>query len=435
MYIYYCFYLLVISYSSIFLFIALSICLGEYLNMLGNVREKLSALYIILYDYSRIFGFLEDSNDDINNSSHSASHSINTSNIHNIHHMHNIKNNIHNNQNSHSISIKNGINTIISSSSSSIFIKSSYNNNNNNSSNNIYESMDFAITNEENGTRITSAGTKIFLQEQVTQVFNGYLYEYFQKEFTHIKFQYHRVLTKAINDHPSTTKYVKKAVTSATVLSSLPLLKAEKLKSISNIERSVGNLEFIDTVFLQSSDSLSRITNIARDDKRLSSTIKDLYILHMKFLYENIFIPITTTSTILLLRSTSAIPHTSTLPPVELLKILGCLLTTIERNKIYFSQFQLYMRDKDGPNHILICQEMRKRIVTLVKAGCRESLVAWGVCVCAHLDKVLLSLQSKHDFKPDHEDDFNLPLINDGELSCYITYMYVYIYILCIMRN
>ena len=43
-------------------------------------------------------------------------------------------------------------------------------------------------------------------------------------------------------------------------------------------------------------------------------------------------------------------------------------------------------------------------------------MVAWGVAVAAHLDKMLLSLQSKHDFKPNHEDDLSLPLIADGKI-------------------
>ena len=159
---------------------------------------------------------------------------------------------------------------------------------------------------------------------QIALVFGPYLVDYYQKESTHLKLRYGQSLIEctAVLNLPA-----KKAVTTTTIMSALPTVKAERFKTISNIARTIGNHEYVDIIFSLTNESIMRMGIIGQDDKKLPFKIKDLFLLHIKFLIDCVLLPSTSAMITMLLKLAAASSQSSTLPPIEFLTVLGAAMT------------------------------------------------------------------------------------------------------------
>lgn len=93
---------------------------------------------------------------------------------------------------------------------------------------------------------------------QIAQVLGGYVNDYFDKELVHTRSQYATILRRAVEDTPSLGR-----VAGGTVLQ-LPVLRAEKMKTIGSLVKSVANKQFINSVFTISTDAVLRMESIGR---------------------------------------------------------------------------------------------------------------------------------------------------------------------------
>ncbi len=179
--------------------------------------------------------------------------------------------------------------------------------------------------------------------------------DYFQKEATQLKFQYSRLLVKAVHESNMVSKV---AVTETTVLSSLPVLKAEKMKTIENLFKSVGHKQFIELSFSHSIDVILRMQRIAKHDRKFPLHVRNIYLLHISFVYDSVLIPTFNALTVMLLRlSASSITTTTTsLPPFEFLSILSCCFYAINQTSIHFNQ-NFAPHFTNSQHFLLSCEE------------------------------------------------------------------------------
>ncbi len=228
---------------------------------------------------------------------------------------------------------------------------------------------------------------------QISGVLSGYVQDYFDKEIAHSRNQYVDCLRRAVDDTNSLAK-----VSAGSVLQ-LPFLRAEKLKSIGAIVKSVGNKKFLNAIFAITSDAVQRMESIGRDDKKLPLRGKELFMLQLGFLCEGLFLPWSKACTTMLLKIASSRSQNSTLPPMELLAALSAVYYGIGRLKSNFEE--VFLRPLSiMPNIVAICKDSRRNSIRAVESAAKESLHAWTLCVAVHLEKVLLNLQSKYDYSP-----------------------------------
>lgn len=224
--------------------------------------------------------------------------------------------------------------------------------------------------------------------------------DYFDKEITYVKAQYAATMRKFVDDNQSNTSKDSK-VNSGSLLT-LPQLKAEKLKSIPNIFKTIGNKTFFNLMFNSTTDSLLRMESIGRDDKKLFLYLKNLYLLLLSFITEGIIYPVCKTCTTFLIKIASSKPNETNLPPSEFLGILVAVLYAKNKLKDYFEE-QFAKQLKTVPNFITICKEMRIKSNQSIMFVMKESLHAWNLCVALHIEKLFQLIQSKFDYAPKFE--------------------------------
>lgn len=233
---------------------------------------------------------------------------------------------------------------------------------------------------------------KAFLDEQVSSVIGTYITDYFDKELTLVKFEFSDNLKRAVGNDSS-------YITAVSVLSSQPRLKAEKFKSISELVSKVANVQYINSVFMITTESILRMERIGRDDKRLALKAKELYLLEIEFLVDGLFIPWSTSIVTLLLKCASTSANKSAMPPLEFLQALSALFMGINKIKSHFEDIYVVPLTLQ-PQLIVICKEARTAAFKRLDKVMKESIFAWSMCVGIHLEKTLTTLQSKYDFAP-----------------------------------
>jgi len=231
-----------------------------------------------------------------------------------------------------------------------------------------------------------------FLEEQISQVMGVYITDYFEKEITQVKFKFSNVLMKAVDNN-------KDLLTSASVLASFPKIRAEKMKTIDVIAKTIANPQLINSIFAIVTDAIVRMETIGKDDKKLPAKAKELFMLLLTFLVDGLFFPSMITSRTLLLKLAGAKPSSSALPPMDFLKILATIYSGVKRLKDFFEVS--FVRPLSAqPNLIVLCKETRRNALTELEVSTRESLHAWTLSVAVHYEKVLQSVQSKYDYNP-----------------------------------
>lgn len=240
-----------------------------------------------------------------------------------------------------------------------------------------------------------------FFEEQIAQVLGGYVSDYFDKELLHTRSQYGNLLRRAVDDSPSLGRV------SGGTLMQIPQLRAEKMKTISLLVKTVANRTFLNSIFTVTTDAVLRMESIGRDDRKLYNSLKDLFMLQLNFLSDGLMIPWAKACTNFLLKICSTKAANSSLPPMDLLPAVTSLIYGKNQIKIHFED--TFMRSlTSSPNLVVVCKEARRNTFKMLMNSVRECLHAWTLGVAFHIDKLLGSLQSKYDYAPKFDAITNL---------------------------
>lgn len=341
--------------------------LSEYLDALTTVREKLSALHMVLLDYCM----------------HPAMHLTGFSSDYG------------------SLAFSNTFDRLVTTNIDTSDKDAEGNDNDNlindgmggNNKSGVKESEVTVLSGAETHQRLKSyAEVKEFLDDQVSQVLSAYIIDYFDKEMANLKFLYNDALKRAVDADPN-------LIVKVSVLSTLPRLRAEKMKSMEHMVKTVANPRFIGSIFSTSTETITRMESIGRDDKKLPERVKDLFMLQLEYLVDGLFLPLSQACTTMLLKVAATRPQSSTLPPMEFLGVLSTLYSGVSRLKTHFEE--VYVKPLSSqPNLILVCKEARRNALRVLESSAKCALHAWTLCIAQHVEKTLYCLQSKYDFSP-----------------------------------
>lgn len=229
-------------------------------------------------------------------------------------------------------------------------------------------------------------------------MFSSYLVDYFEKESTFIRTQFSELLRNTVDDVSILSKPA-----SMGILQSIPLLRGDRIKSVLSIVQTIGNKVFINRVISITSESVTRMENIARDDKKLTSRLKDLYLLQMSFFAEGLFQPWTKCCVAALLKmlGTKVVSSTSA-PPTEVLAVISIITYGVSQIKSNFEE--VFQRPLSiVPNIVAVCKENRLKVFKDLDIAVRQIFYAWTLCCTNHLERLLSSLQSRYDYAPKFE--------------------------------
>lgn len=356
------------------------LALPDYLDALVTVREKLSALFLILLEHCTHPALRGIGKESSSGSSHSLHHRVTRNSV----------------SGPGGIEYRRMSDAGFSSSSNG---EHNYHNMTGNHSSSLDPFMRQQLENnpfiDEDDERIKSENeVKEFLEEQTSQVLSAYMSDYFEKENLFLRQRYVDDLRHFVDDANSLSK-----VSTGTILLALPKLKAEKMKSIANITKTVANNQYINSVFNATSDSVSRMCIIGKEDKRLPEKLKEIFLLQLGFLVDGVFLPWSQACIIMLLKLASSSSKSSALPPMEFLTLLAVLYTGINKIKTHFEDCFLRRIDvQTNGNVIVICKEARRQAFKILEKVSKEALHAWILCIGLYVDRMLSNLQLKGDF-------------------------------------
>eukprot|EP01038_Epipyxis_sp_PR26KG_P005958 gene5958-8211_t len=358
-----------------------SLPLADYLDALVTIREKLSALYLLL---------IECCNHPSMRGMGSESASLKKARTRPT-----TTTNSNNNKSKHdAMEMVDSLNRTGSNES--------------NSSQFMYKDYSLYYNNEEDiedGLR-SDAEIREFFDEQISQVLSGYVDDYFEKELTFVRSQFVNQLKKSLDDNA----IVSSKVSSGTLLLQLPKVKAERLKTISQMITTVVNIPFVNNILSVITDAVSRMESIGRSDtKKLPLYLKELFLLSLGFIIDGILLPCANSITTLLLKSTgNALKSSSsggsnssynTPPYQDFFNYLSCVSqSVIKITSHYDIQFSKSLSIL--PNISLVCKESRKYAFKKLEITCKESIHAFLLYISIFIEKNLTNLQSKYDYNP-----------------------------------
>jgi hypothetical protein len=340
--------------------------LSDYLDSLANVREKLSALYVILLEYCSHPALIGMGSEAALTRVTSAPSS----------------NNNFTSANRSTKAVSFALDSAAAAAATSIALNAP----------GAMTTSD-ALLDEMNEKVKSDNEVKAFLQEQIMGVLSSYLVDYFDKEMAFLRAQYVEGLRRVVDDDKGTSK-----VSAGTVLQ-MPRLRAEKMKSIGSLVKTVANNYYVNNVVATTTDSVIRMENIGRDDKKLPARIKELYLLQLGFLIDGVFYPYVQACTTMLLRSAVAAPKNSVLPPLEYIQALATVYSGVTLLKKNFDDvFAPSMTSV--PNLVVVCKEARRNSLKPLESAAKESMHAWTMCVILHMERTLAAMQDSDDFHP-----------------------------------
>lgn len=239
-----------------------------------------------------------------------------------------------------------------------------------------------------------------FFDELISQVISSYLLDYFDKEFLHVRSQFRDLFAGTTNDATLLNKPAANGL-----LYRIPTLKHDKLKSFSFIIGTVGNTRFLDRVFTITTDAVSRMETIGKDDRKLPIQLKELFLLQLGFLKDALFVPWLKFSSTTLLRQMVVRSKTQAIhpPPIELLELICTITYGVSRVRTHFDE--VFSRPLQVmPNTIAVCKENRVKAFKELDGLVREATTAWIICIVSYVEKTLHTVQSKFDYAPKFEN-------------------------------
>jgi len=339
--------------------------LPDYLDALANVREKLSALYLILLDYCSHPGLMGMGSEAVMTRS-AASTAF-----------------------SPPFALVKGKSFALDAAAAALTLNPS-----DAAKNGIVPTAaSDAILDEMNERLRNENEIKAFLEEQIMGVLSSYMSDYFDKEMAHLRNQYVEGLRRVVDDDKGPSKV------SAGSVMQMPRFRAEKMKSIPSLVKTVANNYYVSNVVSVTTDSVMRMENIGRDDKKLPARIKEIYILQLSFLIEGVFYPYIQSCTTMLLRSAVATSKNTVLPPLEYIQALAAVYAGVSLLKKNFNEVFLTSLSS-VPNLVVVCQEARRNFLKPLEHAARESMHSWTMCVIMHMERTLTSMHSPTDYNP-----------------------------------
>lgn len=239
-----------------------------------------------------------------------------------------------------------------------------------------------------------------FFDELISQVISSYLLDYFDKEFLHVRSQFGGLFAGTTNDATLLNKPAANGL-----LYRIPTLKHDKLKSFSFILGTVGNTRFLDRVFTITTDAVSRMETIGKDDRKLPIQLKELFLLQLGFLKDALFVPWLKFSSTALLKQMVVRSKTQAIhpPPIELLELICTITYGVGRVRTHFDE--VFSRPLQVmPNAIAVCKENRVKAFKELDGLVREATTAWIICIVSYVEKTLHTVQSKFDYAPKFEN-------------------------------
>ena len=248
-----------------------------------------------------------------------------------------------------------------------------------------------------------------FLEEQIMQVLS-IMGSYFDKEMLHLKNTFADVLRKALDRSLNVLALVNQTISSRTAHNAVitgagllaPRLKAEKVGGIVELTETVANKKFLQTILGVLTDSVYRMTNIGRDEHKLGGRLKDAYLLLLDFTVEGVMLPCVTVCTNLMLHTTRirgrdrgrGIPS---LPPMELLVVLQAVYSGALSLRSTLEDLLVKSLDHNT-NMIVVCREALKSALKPLFTANKEALRMWIYCISLHIERLLHTTQNKADF-------------------------------------
>ncbi len=242
-----------------------------------------------------------------------------------------------------------------------------------------------------------------FLEEQSTTVLTIYMNDYFEKEISHTRGQYADALKQLIIAYlGANTAYYMTSTTSSVT----PRIKMEKMKSIVEITDTVANTYFISSILGMTTDTVCRMMIVGRDERRLANRIKDVFMLQLDFISEGILTPSIQACITLLIHNVGEMRSStlsryrgksSKLPPMEFLTVLTAIYSGFREIRSNFEEVYIEPMHKNG-NMVVICREALKNSLKPLDVLAKQAIQAWNRCICAHISRTLSSLQTKADY-------------------------------------
>jgi hypothetical protein len=214
---------------------------------------------------------------------------------------------------------------------------------------------------------------------QIGQVFSTYLTDYFTKEALHVRNQLSEMLRSAVDDPNALAR----PATSGAV--QLPMMRADRIKSVPWIVQTVGNKVFVNRIVAIVTDAVCRMESIGRDDKKLTHRLKDMFLLEIGYLHEGLFLPWSRATVTSLLRLVSTRTNANTGPPLpETLAVLAVITYGVGRMKSHFDE--VFARPLAVvPNIVAVCKENRLKVFKELDLMTRQMLYAWTICAVAQV--------------------------------------------------
>lgn len=239
-----------------------------------------------------------------------------------------------------------------------------------------------------------------FLEDQVAQVFQVYLNDYFEKEIMLMKYNLINYFVQAVGDSQNILTKV------AEGSGALPKLRYDKVSSIQQLVQIVTRNQFIQTIFYQGADTIDRMVNIGRDDeKKLPVFIKDVFLTECLFITDSIFVPWALAIKSLVEKHSVSRLQTSLSPPSpDFLTALSCLYVGVKKFRMHFDD--VFAKPLSvQPNALTVCQESRRQALKTIDKCMKEAVQSWIAAIVFHYKKVLEANTKKHDFSPRYDSD------------------------------
>lgn len=263
-----------------------------------------------------------------------------------------------------------------------------------------------------------SAEIEEFLQEQIMQVLSGYLGSYFDKEVLHLKNSFADTLRRAVDKNLNIISGISKAASSMVTVASgtqVPRLRAEKFGSMTELTETVANNYFLLAIEGLVTDSVLRMTNVGKEEHKLGTRLKDVYLLLLDFLAEGVMVPVLRSCANILSRSASRASNKGRdrIPPLEVLEILSIASATADKLKLTLES--TVSRGLEGnANMMVVCREALKGSLKPLLAAEKEVLHAWNACIIQHVEYLLASLQNKSDYGVSFLNKANKNILGGG---------------------
>lgn len=237
-----------------------------------------------------------------------------------------------------------------------------------------------------------------FLEDQVAQVFQVYLHDYFEKEIMLMKYNLINYFVQAVGDSQNILTKVAEGT--------LPKLRYDKVSSIQQLVQIVTRNQFIQTIFYQGADTIDRMVNIGRDDeKKLPVFIKDVFLTECLFITDSIFVPWALAIKSLVEKHSASRQQTSLAPPSpDFLTALSSLYLGVKKFRTHFDD--VFSKPLSvQPNALTVCQESRRQALKTIDKCMKEAVQSWITAIVFHYKKVLEANTKKHDFSPRYDSD------------------------------